>query len=427
MRHRCLSVLAFFCLLALVVPASAEPAKGKKYALLIGVTKYDHASLPTLQYTENDVEELAEILGKPAAGFTVQRMTVSRGEKNAKAMPNKANIDKALGDLFDKAKKDDVVLIALAGHGVNLEVPDPDGDKPSKTYTYFCPSDASFRKPSYSTGKHPRLILLPELLKDLGGCGAGTKLIMVDACRNELKADSATRNFDAGDLSLPRGMGAMFSCKPGERAWETKKLGKKGHGVFFHYVIEGLKKEAANKKGQVTWASLSEYVSTSVSEQVPRVIGKGASQTPHGAQNFFGGSPVLLEPGEDNPKATEKPLPTSGARYTFKPIVFKDGHGVQAVDGQNKQMWYVNSTKVDSGAKGPPRAIGVLGERVYSYQGSRLFCFEAKDGKTLWITNLSIDASANVILSRESDEVLRVSDGKTVHRFDARTGKLLKD
>src|SRR5207248_1169244 len=110
----------------------------------------------------------------------------------------------------------------------------------------FCPVDAHFKEASYSTGKAPGLILMPALMKDLADCGAGTKLILVDACRNELKADTAARSFDSGELTLPKGMAAMFSCKPGEKAWETSKLGKKGHGVFFHYVIEGLKNEAKN-------------------------------------------------------------------------------------------------------------------------------------------------------------------------------------
>src|SRR5262249_29180851 len=129
--------------------------------------------------------------------------------------------------------------------------------------------------------------------KRLGDNGAGMKLIFVDACRNEFKADSVTRSLESGKVTIPTGVGALFSCKSGERAWETGKLGK-GHGVFFHHVLEGLRGAAVNKKNEVRWSRLVEYVTESVSEDVPKIIEDGAKQTPHGAQNFEGVAPLLV-------------------------------------------------------------------------------------------------------------------------------------
>src|SRR5205823_6354263 len=43
------------------VPATG---KGARYALLVGVKSYDHSSLPSLRFTENDAEEMAEAPGK---------------------------------------------------------------------------------------------------------------------------------------------------------------------------------------------------------------------------------------------------------------------------------------------------------------------------------------------------------------------------
>src|SRR4029077_7158520 len=75
----------------------------------------------------------------------------------------------------------------------------------------------------------------------------------------------------------PRGVAALFSCSSGQIAWESDKL---KHGVFFHYVIEGLRGEAKNRAGAVTWARLTEYVTDKVSEEVPTLIGGGAKQEP---------------------------------------------------------------------------------------------------------------------------------------------------
>jgi hypothetical protein len=90
----------------------------------------------------------------------------------------------------------------------------------------------------------------------------------------------------------------LFSCKSGERAFETPKVGK-GHGVFFYHVIEGLKGAAKNKRGEVTWGGLVEHVTDAVSDDVPKLIGGGAKQTPELKVNLTGKSPVLIGPGKE--------------------------------------------------------------------------------------------------------------------------------
>ena len=55
----------------------------------------------------------------------------------------------------------------------------------------------------------------------------------------------------------PKGVIAFFSCSEKEKAYEDEDL---HHGVFFHYVIEGLQGAAAPAKGEVTLLALSEYV-----------------------------------------------------------------------------------------------------------------------------------------------------------------------
>ena len=233
-------VAAIFSTLASVLllgATQAQTAKGKKYALLVGVTEYDHASLPTLKYTENDVEELATILHD--ADFTsIRVLSVSRGKKDKRDSPTTANITRALDDLLAKPTKHDTVLIALAGHGVTLEVPDPDEKKPGKTHSYFCPADAHFRNVSYSTGKGPRLILMPALMKDLGDSGAGAKLILVDACRNEPKADSSAA---ASPPATHPAQGDGGAVQLQARRACLGDGGKAKHGVFFHFVLEGLR------------------------------------------------------------------------------------------------------------------------------------------------------------------------------------------
>src|SRR5262249_21794914 len=108
---RLLGLSALLVVLGFAVPAwTPGKAKGKKYALLVGVKSYDHRKLSDLLYTENDAEGLADVLTK--AGYDeVVVLTTSRGEKDDKAKPTKANIDRELKRLLGKITKHDLIVI----------------------------------------------------------------------------------------------------------------------------------------------------------------------------------------------------------------------------------------------------------------------------------------------------------------------------
>jgi hypothetical protein len=260
-----------------LAPGLTQTAKGKKHALVVGVRGYDSVKLRKLDYTENDAEELAEVL-HDKGGFSVRVLTTSRGKKRKADLPTVANLRAEIRVLLAKKMRHDTVLVALAGHGMQATVKD-------KEESFFCPADAQFND-------NDTLLSLGKLFADLDDCGAAVKLLLVDACRNDPKLG---RNVDVDSLPrLPHGTAVLFSCKSGERAFESPKLGKKGHGIFFHYVLEGLRGKAKNEHGEVTWARLAEFVTEKVSEEVPTLIGEGAKQTPELKVSLTGKSPVLV-------------------------------------------------------------------------------------------------------------------------------------
>jgi hypothetical protein len=272
---------SLLCLTALALTAGvqAQPALGKKYALVVGVRDYESGKFEPLRFTENDAEELAAVL-RDQGGFAVRVLTSARGKKRRADAPILENLRAAIKGMLARKKREDTVLVALSGHGIQARVKGRDE-------SFFCPSDAQLNDPSTLLG-------LGQLFKDLDACGAGVKLLLVDACRND---PTAGRNVDVDTLPrLPRGTAALFSCKSGERAFESAKRGT-GHGVFFYHVIEGLKGKARNSKRDVTWGGLVEYVTEAVSEDVPKLIGGGAQQTPELKVNLTGRSPVLVRLG----------------------------------------------------------------------------------------------------------------------------------
>jgi hypothetical protein len=292
---------------AVLCPVQGQEGKGRKFAILVGVRDYSSSKLDPLKYTENDAEELARVL-KEQGGFGVRVLTTSRGAKDRQFAPTLANIQTSIKALLRGRKRDDTVLIALAGHGIQAQVK-------GKDESFFCPSDAQFS----DTSTH---LSLAKLFADLDACDAGVKLLLVDACRND---PNLGRNVNLDHLRPPRGIAALFSCKGGERAFESPKLGT-GHGVFFHHVIEGLKGEAKNKRGEVTWSRLADYVTEAVSEDVPKLIGKGAKQTPELKVNLTGRSPVLVQVAKaevvrEQPKqSTGKPVGKPAGKAAAKTI-----------------------------------------------------------------------------------------------------------
>jgi len=269
-------------------PSFGQPGteSGRRFALLVGVQEYQHQSLPTLRYTENDVVALGRLL--KSGGYDVVVLSDAAGRKDPALAPTGANIAVRLKAILDQARRPDTIVIAFAGHGLQFER-DSDGNVLQESY--FCPSDA---RPFVD--RRETLVALDQVYRDLEQSFAGVKVLFVDACRNDPKLSRGVRSGLTGDggPQPPKGVAALFSCEAGQVAYEHETY---QHGAFFYYVLEGLRGKAQNSNGLVTFASLADYVSREVSVDVPRVVGPDAMQSPNLRANLSGPSPVLLMPG----------------------------------------------------------------------------------------------------------------------------------
>ena len=263
MRDRPIPRIALALLLAAltVAPASAQHGtrRGEKYALLVGVRAYDPNELHDLTYSEADVTGLARVL--KAGGYepgNVVLMTQSLGATKPRLLPLAANIRKELRLLLRDLEPADSVVVAFAGHGVQFA-----GEKS----TYFCPADAKLADRS-------SLIPLDDVYKELEACKAGLKLLLVDACRNDPRTKNSRSRAEVELESLnrpqvvppPGGVLAFFSCSEGEKAQEYEEL---GHGVFFHFVIQGLEGGAdLDEDGQISPEELAQFAKRRVRDYV---------------------------------------------------------------------------------------------------------------------------------------------------------------
>ncbi len=265
---RTLFALPALLLLGISNLFAAEP-NPVKYAVLVGVTEYDHPRFKSLNFAENDVVELGQKLR--SGGFRVIMLTQSAGTKDARLKPSRANILRELDSVLNAATKHDMVLVALSGHGLQ-----PSGSKEN----FFCPADA--RPQDLDT-----LIGMAALYDRLDRSAAEVKLLLADACRDDPVAGKGITTVPLP----PPGVGVLLSCSPGEQAYEHKSL---KHGVFFHFLLEGLNGRG-NDDGEITFGQLAEYVQRKVARTVPKLIGDGATQSPNLVVNISGPSPVLLK------------------------------------------------------------------------------------------------------------------------------------
>lgn len=331
---------AAFLMLGLSLHGANAAAQGSAHALLIGVKTFDHASLRELRYTENDVEELATLLDRPGSPFRgqVRVLTSTRGAKAARDMPTAANIRKALQELSSKRTRRETVLVALASHGIELVVAPPGAGSRGRSsrlegestpgdhiYPFFCPKDAQFEGTDHATGYNERLINLNELILDtLGKCGAGTKLLLMDACREHERVD-ASRSLSVNYGKVPEGLAAMFSCKSGQLAYEDPRL---KHGVFFYFVLKGLSGEAKDlNSGRVTWERLVAYVGEAM-ESDSKIYTGGRLQTPHRIANLTGDSAVLVKL-EKSPLEQNNGLPLKGDLRPSRPETQAAAKGIE--------------------------------------------------------------------------------------------------
>jgi formylglycine-generating enzyme required for sulfatase activity len=307
----------------------ADDRPPRKVALVVGVARYDHA-FDDLQFPEDDAKDLAATLRQ--GGF--DRVVLLTGSAAGRDRATRKNIEDRLAELLggdgDEARavrKGDVVLVALSGHGQQLEVEDATAPGGKREDAFFCPVDGKPNDPG-------TLVSLSRLLdKVLAPCG-GRNLLLVDACRDIADPNKGSKGVEGRDMALKGETAVLFSCGRGEKSWENKGL---GHGVFTHAVLKGLRGEAA-RNGVVTWSSLVLHVQEEMaSEEFRKLIPAGYTQTPIPTSGQLPRT-VLLARTKDVPVVP--PHDTAVTRKRPLPLDCTGEKGVSAADvRQAQEAW----------------------------------------------------------------------------------------
>ena len=269
------------CLLTFLListPLFAVDPPPKRYALLIGVAKYEHSGMnqpEPLKYPEEDAKALGEVL--KSGGYTVDLLI-------GKQATLKTILAKFEG-LKKQAEADGVVIVGLFGHGVEIETRDERNEVVMGGC--FCPYDTELRSVKDNKGnqlfdgqKQPlqepdpsTLVKLSDLMVTLKQAKAENRVVLADCCRsvpNQARGRSFGAGFRAQDL--PQNTAVLFGCSPNEKAFEHPDW---GHGAFTKCLLDELPR--LSSEGKVTTGTLIDRLK----DRVPKLV---ASVSPRDRQ-----------------------------------------------------------------------------------------------------------------------------------------------
>ena len=220
-----LFVLTFCHLPTLAADSSvARPIKDK-WALVIGVGKFEDKSIPELKFASKDAKDFSEFLVSKG-NFKKDHVLILLNE-NA----TYDNIRSAIGDdwLPKRALEDDLVVVFFSSHGSPKEL-DIGNDN------FLVAYDTNKAK-LFSTGI--RLKDLAHTIKDRTGCDR--IVLLIDACNSGAAQAGGKGLYRAGNFNIESVVGegqiVISSSRSNQRSWESKRY---ENGVFTHYLMSVL-------------------------------------------------------------------------------------------------------------------------------------------------------------------------------------------
>lgn len=257
-------------------PAVSSKFKGRKFAVVIGVSKYKFhdGGLNDLQYADADARAVRDFLRLPEGGsFAVDDILYMENEQ-----ATIVGVRAALKNFLRRAGSDDLVLLYIASHGA----PDPYASK----NLYFLLHDTK-------VADMPGTALSMSELKDFldQDVKAQRVVVFIDAChsaglsgtklvtqRGLVHTDeNNVFNLYAERLFSEAGRAVLTSSDVNEISQEGSMWGG-GHGIFTWSLLEGLRGEAdVNGDHLITAGELFDFVRDRVRletsfTQNPRVL-----------------------------------------------------------------------------------------------------------------------------------------------------------
>ncbi|MBK6572196.1 MAG: caspase family protein [Saprospiraceae bacterium] len=265
---------SFFVFFQTYIFAQKSIAKGKIYALVIGISEYKDEDFTDLKFAHRDAELFADFLYSPAGGSVPKSQVKLLVNKQATV----SNIYLAKRWLETEAKKNDLVYFYFAGHG----------DVEGSIYKlgYLLAYDTPFGNYLNNAVRIEDFNIMANTLSVEKNANV---ILITDACRSGKLAGSDNRGKALIGEQLnkvEKNEIRMASCEADQDSEENEVWGN-GRGAFSYFLLNGLKGLAddGEKDGVITLQELSAYLAKKVPDEVSKITQKDQNPVSLGKPN----------------------------------------------------------------------------------------------------------------------------------------------
>ena len=254
--------MRFFIALLLLItcslnasPQQNAPASGNPdvYAVVVGVSRYQDADIPQLQFANRDAVIFSEFLMSKAGGAVPKENIRLLTDSGA----TQAAVYTALSGLAKKCKKDDLIFFYFSGHG------DLENVTLFNNGYLICYNSP----PANYIGLAVSIRDVNELANSFSVKTGANVVLITDACHSGNMSDSRSAgNVLSGQqlIDANEKVVRIASSKPDELSNEKIDWGG-GRGVFSYYLVNGLKGLAdKSRDGIVTFGELKKFLESSL-------------------------------------------------------------------------------------------------------------------------------------------------------------------
>jgi tetratricopeptide (TPR) repeat protein len=234
--------------------AGRTNAEYDKKALIVAVSNYDDTSkLRALEFCKNDGQEMYSILKR--LGYDIPDNRKLIGFVDSRSLTD------AIYDFFYDGKPNDILVFYYSGHGVpdnysmiHLAPSDIDSERPRKNGFSF---DALTKAMLDSSSL--RVVTILDSCYS-GSLKMGLDTMGLDTKGGEYQAKVAKETVsDQTEILEREGQGRclLAACQGYQEAYNRQE---KDHSIFTYYLLEGLKGQAVDDDGNVTYESLGKFI-----------------------------------------------------------------------------------------------------------------------------------------------------------------------
>ena len=252
-----------------------------KWAVMVGVEKYDDEQISPLRYTVDDVTALYEVLTDPnLSGFNKENVKLLTDDTDKR--PTKINILESLLSMIKAADENDTIFFYFSGHGIET-----DGE------SYLLPTDTSINLLMDTA------VPLKRIDQMFAESKAKVQVIMLDACHSGVRRDKSALNRQSPAFAREikekmiqaEGRVILSSCDVDQSSFEYPE---KEHGVYTYFMLQALNGKA--DKDEDGFVTVSEAHNSVYKDVNNWAFHNNKDQKPRKKENISG-QIILTVPG----------------------------------------------------------------------------------------------------------------------------------